>query len=240
VITAGKSSCDIQQPMRRPVIPDAAKIDRGIFLSEKMAVCGGHSVHILTWNRGIGFFVTLRLTTYLHSYNALQQSGQAMLQSIKRFIRPCAIGLAMILAGLWLYDRREYEPAIILLLWIGGFGSLGVHEKRSVQQRKLEQEHPERFALVQRRFLRSHVNTETATQNQLLLILLSRYPRWTSKWYLERSLRDRNQTQPFEESVRELRQGGRIIERWPFFIKLSGSGLHLAEDRAENHVLDPM
>jgi hypothetical protein len=132
---------------------------------------------------------------------------------------------------LWLYFDPSWEALSVLLFSL----AYVVHDQRgSVKQRQLEKAHPEFSGLVDHSFWRGHVNvTGAPTQNELLLLLLSRYPKWSSKFYLERSLMCR--TQSLADALAELREGGSIIECCSFFTKLSKTGFSIAVERATKY-----
>lgn len=134
----------------------------------------------------------------------------------------------ILVVGLWLYFDPSWEPLSVLLF---SLAYVVYDERGSAKQRQLRQESPEHFDLVEKLFWRSHVNIPGApTKNELLLLLLSRYPKWSSKLYLKRSLVCR--TQLLEDAVAELREGGQIIECCRFFTRLSQSGVRMAAERA--------
>lgn len=146
-----------------------------------------------------------------------------------RRILGSSLNLAGILAVcLWLYFTPSWEPLSVLLL---SLAYVVYDERSSAKQRQREYEHPECSELVEHSLWRGHVNVPGApTQNELLLLLLSRHPKWSSKFYLKRSLRCR--TQSLNEALAELREGGRIMKCCFIFTRLSEAGRRIAEERA--------
>ena len=140
-----------------------------------------------------------------------------------------ALNLAGILVVcLWLYFDPSWEPLSVLLF---SLAYVVYDERGSAKQRKLKHQHPELFELVEQFFWHGHVNAPGApTQNELLLLLLARYPKWSSKFYLKRSLMCRTQT--LIDAAEELRQGGQIIKCCFFFMRLSKMGVVRAEEKA--------
>ena len=88
--------------------------------------------------------------------------------------------------------------------------------------------------LVERYFWRAFVNAPGApTQNELLILLRSRYPKWTSKTYLRRSLVCR--TQSLDDSLAELVEVSCLIGFCGLFFKLSLYGVEKAEERVRRY-----
>ena len=87
-------------------------------------------------------------------------------------------------------------------------------------------------ALVEDHFWRGHVNGYPgATRNELAIVLLHRYPRWSSKRYLRRSCRLK--TQPFDDALDELVGTGHIRPCCGFLFKLTGLGVADARRTAD-------
>lgn len=88
--------------------------------------------------------------------------------------------------------------------------------------------------LVECNWCRGHVNAVGApTQNELLILMLFRYPKWSSKSYLRRSLRCI--TQPLDDSISELVEGDYIMSFFGIFFKLSLSGIKKAKKKASQY-----
>jgi len=122
--------------------------------------------------------------------------------------------------------------------WAHGFSGKSV--KNSADQEKTpditdQQTLPDTGStLAECGFWKGHVNDPGApTQNELLLLLRCRFPKWTSKRYLKRSMRCI--TQSLDNSIEELIQSGRIKQYFSKYLKLSESGLIMAEERATKY-----
>ena len=89
-------------------------------------------------------------------------------------------------------------------------------------------------ALAECGFWKGYVNVPGApTQNELLLLLQCRFPKWTSKRYLKRSMRCI--TQSLDDSIDELTQSGRLKQCCGNYLKLGESGLKIAQERATEY-----
>lgn len=86
----------------------------------------------------------------------------------------------------------------------------------------------ESATLVQSNWWQAHVDTVGApTRNELLILLLDRYPKWSSKSYLRRSLKCT--TQPLDDSIAELVAACYLKSLFRVFFKLSLSGTNKAK-----------
>jgi hypothetical protein len=74
---------------------------------------------------------------------------------------------------------------------------------------------------------------EPSTRHELLILMLFRYPRWTSRGRLRRSLKCL--THPLDDAIADLMQGRQVVSCCRIFFRLSRLGLQEAQETTRRY-----
>jgi len=146
------------------------------------------------------------------------------------------VGLSMVIA--WWFIDGGLEPPSVLVLTLASIIGTKAYKRRHhadfVKTKEASTESDATFGLVEKGFFKSIVQTPgAATRNELSILLLSHYPKWTAKMHIKLSIRSK--TQPLDSALDELIELRHIASVFGLFYRLTPLGVSEAKSVVTRH-----